>query len=95
MEHLSELTLFGVIGVNIVSFLIFCFLETRVSKHFKKKNLILGICLLSVVLIFDFVCMAGFIKYGVAENGAIFTMFVPFMGYFLYDSIKELKETAR
>ena len=90
MEHLSEITLLSVIAVNIVSILAFCFIDTK----FKKKNMIVGICLLAVILIFDFVCMASFIKYGVAENGAVFVLFVPLMGFFMYESVKELKETA-
>lgn len=95
MEHLSEITLLSVIAVNIVSIILFCFLDTRTHKHPKKKILIAGVCLLSAILIFDFVCMIGFIKNGVAENGSIFVLFVPLMGYFMYESINELRETAR
>ena len=95
MEHLSEITLLSVIAVNIVSIILFCILDTKITKHNTKKILIAGICLLSFVLIFAFVCMLGFINYGVAKNGAVFVLFVPLAGYFLYETIKELKEAAR
>ena len=93
MEHLSEITLLGVIAVNIVSILFFCFIDAKTAQKSKKKNMIVGICLLTVILIFDVVCMASFIKYGVVENGAVFVLFVPLMGFFMYESVKELKET--
>lgn len=95
MGYLSNIILLGVILVNIVLIILFCLLDTKATKHNTKKIKIVGISLLSGTLIFDFLCMVGFIKYGVAENGAIFMLFVPLMVYFLYETIKELKENAR
>lgn len=94
MEHLSEITLLGVIGVNIVAFFCFCAIDTKTSKNPKRKNSIAGALLLLAVLILDFGCMVSFVKNGVTENGVVFIPFVPLMGYFLYESIKEFK-TAR
>lgn len=95
MGYLSDITLLGVIGVNIISIFLFCTLASKVPKHHTKKKMIIEICLLAAILIFDFVCMAGFIKNGVAENGTIFVLFFPLVGYFMYENIKELRETAR
>lgn len=95
MEYLSDVALLCIVLVNLAVILLTCILSTGTAKHLKKKNMIATIVLLLINLIFDAVCLVGFVRCGMEENGAIFVLFFPLTGWLLYEAVKEVRTTRR
>ncbi|MGN1301554.1 MAG: hypothetical protein ACI4U9_03415 [Clostridia bacterium] len=94
MAYLEEIVLLCVVGVNIISLFAFCMSESTM-KHSQRKMIIRGIVFLLTIVFFDVVCMVGFAVKGSADNLKVFVLFFPLIGYYLYDSIKELTKKQR
>lgn len=95
MEYLSDAMLLGVVVLNIAIIIASCVVNTGTAKHPKKKNMMATVIMLSVNLILDVAFMAYFAMSNMAENGKVFILFLPLIGWLLYEDIKEFRAVRK
>ena len=88
MNYLSELTLLFVAVVNSIAIIAYC---VRDGKH-KKKELISGIATLVAISVFDVAAIVYFFINGMIGNIAVFLLFAPLIGMFLFVNIRDLRK---